>query len=169
MTAKVQDFVDQVDDLKKDIQSFFLSPQRWRSTKGARPLKWEKLKFSEVNKAKVPTKKGIYAFIVQHDSDYFPPHGFIMYIGITGHIAKNRTLNKRYKDYLREKKRNKRPRVFYMLNKWEDDLYFYYVPFNKSNRINLSKLEIDLNSSLIPPKGVKDFTAEIKAIRDAMQ
>jgi len=91
-----------------------------------------------------------------------------MYIGITGARSGTRTLRDRYKDYLREKSRNKRPAVFYMLNKYENDLFFYYVSICDPH-IDLAQLEIALNDAIIPPVGRLDFSAEIRDLRNALQ
>jgi hypothetical protein len=122
----VHDFVKQVDSLKADLRSFLVSPKRWRTSRVTVALAWTFVSFSRLNRAHVPKDAGAYAFIVRHVNDHFPAHGFIMYLGITGSAANERTLYDRYSDYLREKKINKRPKVHYMLNKYANDLHFAY-------------------------------------------
>jgi hypothetical protein len=131
------------------------------------PLVWTQVKFNPNNRADVPQVRGVYAFVVRHENDHFPPHGFIMYIGITGGRSASRTLRLRFSDYLREKARNKRPRVHYMLNKYEHDLHFCYVPIENQD-VDLIQLELDLNDSILPPVVEKDFTAEIRTLVRAL-
>lgn len=163
----VHDFVQKVDAVKADSRRFYVSPARWRKSRVTTALHWCKVKFLRDNKSLIPAQRGIYAFTVQHDNDHFPPHGFIMYIGITGEVAKNRTLQKRFMDYLYEKKRAKRPKVHYMLNKYEKDLYFYYCPIADGG-IDLGELELNLNDAILPPVVVKDFSAEIRELVRAL-
>lgn len=159
-------FVDAVEKFKTGRRTFSLDPDRWDSSRVGIPLDWRELKFEPGNRNAVPEERGVYAFVVRRDNGHFPPHGYIMYIGITGHSAAQRTLRKRFGDYLREKVKNKRPRVHYMLNRYGNDLYFLYVTINEA--VDLAQLEIDLNDAIVPPVGRKDFSANIKALRDAL-
>jgi hypothetical protein len=162
------DIVQAVDDIKKDRRAFYLSPIRWRRSKVGFALSWKEVKFDPANATAVPERSGIYAFVVRHANNHFPPHGYIMYIGITGDVGPTRTLRVRYRDYLREKKRDKRPRVSYMLNKYQDDLYFCYVALDRS-KVDLGQLELHLNDCILPPVVVKDFTAEVRALVGALR
>ena len=164
----VSDFVRKADEIGKDKRDFYLSPSRWRTSEVGFNLTWSHVKFTERNRGVVPTTPGVYAFIVQHDNGHFPPHGFIMYIGITGSRNTERTLQKRYYDYLQEQKRGKRPRVHYMLDKYCDDIYFYYVSIDDEG-VDLEKLELDLNDAILPPVVVKDFSGEIRALVGALR
>ncbi|APZ97619.1 hypothetical protein BWQ93_03295 [Sphingopyxis sp. QXT-31] len=103
-----------------------------------------------------------------HANDHFPPHGYIMYIGITGEEALHRTLNDRFYEYLKEQRRNKRPKVHYMLAKYSDDLFFNYVPI-ADDTFDLGQLEADLNDAIIPPVVEKDFSAEVRAVVKAFR
>ena len=162
------DIVQAVDEIKKDRRDFYLSPTRWRRSKVTFPLVWNEVKFEAANANSIPEQSGVYAFVVRHENNHFPPHGYVMYIGITGDVGPTRTLRVRYRDYLNEKKRDKRPRVNYMLNKYENDLYFCFVPLDR-NVVDLGKLELDLNDCILPPVVVKDFTAEIRALVGALR
>ncbi|MGD9537120.1 MAG: hypothetical protein AB7P52_05125 [Alphaproteobacteria bacterium] len=159
-------FVDAVEKFKARRRSFYLDPERWDGSRVDTDLDWQVLKFEPGNRDHVPEERGVYAFVVKRENGHFPPHGYIMYIGITGHQAAQRTLRKRFGDYLREKNKNKRPRVHFMLNRYESDLYFFFVPIDEN--VDLAKLEIDLNDAIVPPVGRKDFSASIKALRDAL-
>ena len=134
-------FVYAVEKFKASRRSFYLDPDRWDSSRVQIDLDWQELKFESANRNQVPEERGIYAFVVKRKNLHFPPHGYIMYIGITGHQAAQRNLRKRFKEYLKEQNKNKRPRVHFMLNKYENDLYFLYVPITKE--IDLAQLDID--------------------------
>ena len=162
------DFVKKVDALRADVRRFFLSPDRWRTSRVQIPINWSYLTFSEANKNMVPEEAGVYAFIVRHMNNHFPDHGFIMYVGITGSNGNGRTLRNRYGDYLREKKKDKRPKIHYMLNKYPDDLQFAYAAI-PDPAFNLEALELDLNDAIIPPVVIKDFTAEIRQLVKAIE
>lgn len=157
------DFVSKVDAMQMDIRRFLLSPTRWRSSRVTTPINWTYLPFTEANHIHIPSAPGIYAFIVRHINDHFPGHGFIMYIGITGANANGRTLHDRYGDYLREKRKEKRAKIHYMLNKYSDDIHFAYAVVTDQN-VDLEALELDINDAIIPPVVVKDFTAEIRKL-----
>lgn len=161
-------FVERVERFQAEKRSFYLSPDRWSTSRVKVTLDWDEVKFEDGNKNAIPDKKGIYAFVVKHANNHFPPHGYIMYVGITGNVSAERTLKKRFKDYLYEQKRNKRPKVHFMLTKYSENLYFNYVALEDDDDIDLGQLELDLNDALVPPVGRKDFTAEIKALRDAL-
>ncbi len=48
-------------------------------------LTWDSILYGEEEIEKIPDdKRGIYAFIVCHNSNALPPHGYILYIGIAG-------------------------------------------------------------------------------------
>ena len=163
----IHDFVKKTDALKADLQKFLLSPDRWRTSRVSIPLTWQYLKFDAANRSSVPKSAGVYAFVVSHSNSHFPGHGFIMYIGITGSNSNGRTLHLRYGDYLREQVKNKRPKVFYMLDKYANDLQFAFSPI-EDPAIDLQALELDLNDAIIPPVVVKDFSADIRQLVKAM-
>lgn len=161
-------FVDRVKGLKSETQWFVLSPKNWRNYTLTHRLTWQSVKFEDANSATVPTEKGVYAFVVRHDNGYFPPHGFIMYIGITGIRGSKRTLRARYGEYVREKKRNKRSHIHFMLNAYEDDIFFFYAPVTDT-AVKLDELEKALNDAIVPPMNKKDFSAEMRSVIGAFR
>lgn len=162
-------FVDQVVTFRAYRRSFYLNPEQWAMSKVETDLEWQEVKFEDGNKDNIPDKRGIYAFIVKHENKHFPPHGYIMYVGITGEHSNKRTLKKRFRDYLYEQRRNKRPKIHMMLQQFRENLYFNFSPLDDEVDIDLGKLEIDLNDALVPPVGRKDFSGKIKALRDALE
>jgi hypothetical protein len=154
-------FVDLVDHLKTHAVTFVLSPARWQAFQAPKSLAWQSVQFVKKNNSKVPDKRGVYAFVVKHDSSDVPEHGFIMYFGITGETAANRTLRKRFGDYLREQKENKRPRIYYMMQRYRRALFFHFASITTKS-VDMAQLEKALNDTHIPPKVTKDFSADVR-------
>lgn len=163
------DFVTErtaVRDLKYATETFLLNPAQWRSFRTSHSLPWRKLRFTRANRRHIPREPGIYAFVVEHAGDWLPAHGYIMYFGITGPTPR-RHLWTRYGEYLREKTKGRRLSVQLMLNDYEDDLFFHYVPLNLT-RSELKALETALIDAVQPPVNEKDFSAEIMRRRKAL-
>lgn len=146
-----------VDDLEGEIRGFVLSPTNWRNFKTRVQLDWEYVKFTSRYRQNVPRARGIYAFVVEYCESQFPPHGYLMYLGITGNTSRNRDLRARFGEYLRGIEKEKRERVKWMLNKFSDELYFHFAQV-KDLRVNLAKLERALLDAIHPPCNKKDFS-----------
>jgi hypothetical protein len=161
------DFDSSLKELTNFQQHFILSPAKWRSFAPSPQLVWKKLKFDPSLIGLVPEALGIYAFVLQfqnHDAppNHLPSHGYVLYVGITGHRAPQRTLRDRYRDYLREKTRAKRRQLWVMLNRWPDDLYFHFAEVGGAT--NLGQLETQLNDAILPPYVTNDFSPEVRAL-----
>jgi hypothetical protein len=146
-------------------QDFILSPKQLRKFATTATLDWKKVKFTQTNQASVPLDRGIYAFVVEHNESQLPPHGYVMYVGITGNTSKH-NLRKRYRDYLRDKKVNKRAGIHYMLNNWGASMFFHYAVIS-DKRYNLAAIEQSMSDALIPPYSTMDFSAEIREAKRA--
>jgi hypothetical protein len=155
------DIVEEIDDLRKYRKSFILSPKQWQILNIPR-LKWKSVKFLKQNRDRVPPVRGIYVFMIKHRTKLLPSHGYIAYVGLTGD-RNERTLNARYGDYLRDQSRPKRVHVYELLNRWKNDVYFYFAEV-PDRKVSLSALENNLLDSLIPPYNRKDFTGEFGRI-----
>jgi hypothetical protein len=158
------DIVSEVGWLRNFERLFILHPELMGGV-GNLGLNWSRLKFTAANQAAVPAQRGLYAFTVVADNPCLPPNAYVMYIGETGDKNK-RHLQVRYGDYLDEQKTLKRASVHFMLNAWEDHIYFYYSPVTDRRR-RLKKIEQTLNDALQPPISRRDFTAKIRTIRRA--
>ena len=160
---KKYNFAD-VDHLEGLGRNFILDPSGWAKFETKVKLDWWYVPFESTNRQSVPSTRGIYAFVVEYNQSQFPPHGYLMYIGITGN-ANKRTLRNRYSDYLRGIKSEKRARVRWMLNKFDGCLSFYFAEI-PDRRVNLEKLESDLLNVIHPPCNKADFTGtKIKTSR----
>lgn len=161
------DFESNLSELKNYQQHVLLAPSRWRGFVPASPLAWSYVKFEVGNRTAVPEQRGIYAFIVQFQDNgqlpiALPPHGYVMYAGVTGEVAAGRTLRDRYGDYLRDQKRPKRRSIWLMLNRWKEDIYFHYAPVDAN--FDLGAAEDALNDAIIPPYVTQDFSAEVREL-----
>ena len=162
------DFVQETDDLKSFAVRFVLSPRQWETFQCPTSLTWHRVKFDRPNATVVPTATGIYAFIVEYPGFQLPPHGYIMYIGITKRDGGG-NLRKRYRQYLDEKRVLKRAKVHYMLNKWSQHLYFHYAEVTDP-QCDIRDLEQRLCDAMVPPYNKNDFSAmirkQVQAFRD---
>ena len=166
MQKQPLDLIKQTDELRSFRKSFILSPIQWDKLNLSIKIKWQIVKFNANNINLIPEVRGIYCFMIRREHEYLPTHGYITYIGITGD-KNNRTLRTRYKDYVREKTRPKRVKIHELLNKWEDDLFFYFWEVSDKS-IALGAIESSLLFSLIPPLNEKDFPGEFgKIVKEA--
>lgn len=162
-----QDVVGPKPEPEKNVRDyrvgFLLLKEQWDAyTTPKIPLNWKCVKFEENNKKKIPTEKGIYAFVVEPRIDQFPSHGYVMYIGETGHESK-RHLRKRFGDYLYDAKKPKRKLIHSMLTTWTGYLYFYYVEVDSSQMDIIKELERELLDTFTPPYVQEGYSAEIGA------
>lgn len=155
-----------VNKLKVFEKTFTLSPQQLRKFATTAKLDWKKVKFTPGNNRFIPPDRGIYAFVVEHNLSQLPPHGYVMYVGITGDTGSRHNLRRRYGNYLRDKRINKRAGVHYMLTNWASSLYFHYAVVS-DKRYSLSRLETEMTDALIPPYNRQDFSAEIRKAKKA--
>lgn len=159
------DLITEVNRLKRFKRDFILSPLRWRQFTTKAQLNWQSVKYKKTQKTQVSTKRGIYAFVVQHPVVAFPANGYIMYIGITG-LKEGRTLRIRFGEYFQVSKLRKRPHIEYMLKNWRTAMYFYFAEVT-DRRLSLAKLEKEMNDAIIPPYSKNDFSANFRGTRRA--
>jgi hypothetical protein len=163
-----RDFVRFVnDDLKSYGATFNLSPKLLLGFSTGVALDWKKVKFISANQSLVPRRRGIYAFVVERNGSSLPPHGYVMYVGISGDRS-GYDLRKRYGDYLRYKRNLTRPVVHYMLNNWGPCLFFHYAVVS-DKRVSLSRLEKSVSDALVPPFSTSDFSAKIRRGKKALR
>lgn len=146
--------------------SFIISPTEFHRANLTPKLAWQSVKFSSTAQKSIPEEPGLYAFVVRIPHDGLPPHGWVMYIGQTGDSASAATLRSRFGQYLRDKKKPKRPTIFYMLNAWDGSLDFYYTPL-PSRKAELVKLETELLGAFRPPFTDRTYPASYMSPRHA--
>ena len=77
-------------------------------------------------------------------------------------------LRERYKDYLNGKKIMKRKKIAFMIGNWHQLLRFFYAPVDDAfSTEDLQKLELQLNTALLPPYSDRDMIAEVRDMRRA--
>lgn len=167
MAGKHHDIVAQTKRYKSEQHSFFLDLASWKKFKTKYALNWTKIRFETASHSSVPKERGIYAFSVELSPGKLPAHGYIMYVGITGQDS-DANLYKRYAQYLVDQRdQNGRPAVTYMLNNWDGDLFFSYVPL-PNKKVDLHKMEKALLNAVRPPVNKRDLDATISAPRAAI-
>ena len=158
-------------DAKIYRQNFLLLTPQWASyTDPPIPLNWKCVKFEQNNANQIPTEKGVYAFFIEPRIAEFPSHGYLMYIGQTGHNSK-RNLRKRFRDYLYYKnlsdrelsKSRSKELVHFLLNTWDNYLYFYYIEVDPS-QMDIKQLEQKLLDTFTPPFTDRGYSAKIGRI-----
>lgn len=162
------DFVKKVDELGSWQREFILSPVQWAAFSAPCDLEWYWVPFGRANRGDLPDEKGVYAFVVEPTLDNVFTHGYVMYIGQTGHES-NHTLKKRFGDYLSNQRNiNRRHGIHYLLNKWSSHLFFYFSEVDDS-AVSLKSVEKALNDALLPPYSIGDLSAEIKDVRKVLR
>ena len=150
---------------------FVLSPEKMMAGGHAVPtLTWESVRYGDEEVDRVPNdRRGIYAFVVCHNDEVMPPHGYILYIGIAGRDS-DRPLRERYKDYLNVRKVAKRDQIALMIGTWHQVLRFFFAPVEDDvSSEDLKTLEEQLNTALMPPFADRDLEANTKRMRRAFR
>lgn len=140
------DFVEEA-TLRYHVRSFFLYPQYW-SENGALitfNTKWKRVPFTKGNQKRIPLSRGVYAFVIEPHYDHLIQTRYLFYVGKT-----NRTLQKRYSEYLDEKegKGKTRRKVFKMLKQYAGCMYFCYTELANADQVNA--LETSLLNTFVP-------------------
>ena len=164
--GKHHDLVNFTKKYKSELHGFFLDIRSWRRFRTRYKLNWQKTRFGEASHSLIPKERGIYVFRLELAPGKLPAHGYILYVGITGHDS-DANLYLRYAQYLRNlKNQDGRPAVYYMLANWADDLFFNFVPL-PDRSIDLEKIESAFINALLPPVNKRDLEAEIRAAKAA--
>lgn len=151
----MMDIVDMCKREKELTLDFQLNIDKWNTlnheVKRIVSKGWKSIKFlsedgESVNKdiLKVPDDMGgVYVFVLK--PNIIPDiHLYIMYIGRVRR-KKEFSLRKRCKEYIGDT----RPKIAYMREVWGKDLYFYYLPLDEDNTIEM--VEKELIRVIIPP------------------
>jgi len=164
--GKFHDLIDRRDRYIAGLHGFFLDIRSWRNFVSATPLQWQRIKFWPSAKDNVPEQRGLYVFTVEAEGLQLPTHGYILYVGIAGNTSAA-NLRKRYAQYVRNLvNEDGRPRVFLMLSKWRDDLFFNFVPITDV-AVDLAEIERSFLNAVRPPVNIADFDADIGDPRKA--
>ena len=144
---------------------FWLDPAKMAAVTVPATLDWDQRPFNRSNAPEIAERPGVYAFAIAHNAVGLPPHSYILYIGQAG--AKGgatRTLRARFKEYLREPRRVRRPAVALLLDTWPTCLVFCFATVDP-DAVDLLDVERQLNDAMMPPFSQEDFSAEIRAAK----
>lgn len=156
------DFVKAVDEEKTFKQQFVLNYKDWALASVAPTLTWKRIKFDATSTTSIPKAAGVYAFMIGSENPCLPAFSYLIYIGIAGYkTGSPRTLQDRYRNYLKEQVELIRPMMHYFLSKYKDSMYFYFAEVDKSVH-SLVKIEKELNDKLKPPGNENDYSAGIR-------
>ncbi len=141
------------------IKKFLLYPAFWIDPSNLipNPLKWRRYKFNRVNLSRIHKAKGVYCFVVEPKVTNFIQTKYLFYIGKT-----NRTLQKRYSEYLEELEgtRKSRVKVKEMLDTYNGYLYYYFAPI--PDKASVNQCEEKLINTFIPHVNVHVNVAKIR-------
>lgn len=172
MLSEISDLANQLqDEIGKYILPFTLSPQHVLEVDQVMiSLEWQSIKYGENEIEQIPAdKRGVYAFVAQHQNSVLPSHGYVMYIGVAGKNS-NRSLRDRYRDYLNPGKIRRRIRILRMIGTWYPILRFFYAPVgDEISSQDLLTIERQLNTALMPPFSIQDLDSSVREMRRAFR
>ena len=114
--------------------------------------------FSNASAKAIPNKQhGLYSFVLCPNIAAHPKNHVVLYVG----KADKTTLRQRFRHYLQEMKKVKRPHICYALTKYEDYLEFCYTVV--ANQDDIDPGEDALLIALMPPFNDK-FPASVAQI-----
>jgi len=142
--------------------SFTIDSKSWANADITPPFHWDSVEFNEANAKDVPTEPGLYAFVLRLPYAGLPSHGWVMYIGESGHGKSKHNLHKRFLNYLAEQKQYKRTSTYFMLNAWKNQLLFFYTEL-PSRKHELKNLETKLLDAFRPPYSRGGYSATLFA------
>jgi len=153
------------DEAKANKISFLLSPKQWQTfTLDLARYKWLEFRFEKKTREKIPESKGVYTFIIKPNIAKHPSCSYLMYVGRTT----DQNLRIRYGQYIDEQegKRKSRPKIKYMLTKYQAHLFFACIPLD--DELSPESLEEKLLTAYIPPVNNEDaLPAEVRHIMKA--
>ena len=155
-------FLEEVAENELRIVRTQLFPSRWRDFCNLYSLAWNYTPFERDQVANISQRPGVYCFHIGHDFNCLPPFGLSLYGGIT-----TRSLRARCRRYFWEKDAVQgRFWVRKFLHVFEGELAFGWSEVDP-NSVNLSILEKDFNNAMMPHYSVRDFSADVRAGRNA--
>jgi hypothetical protein len=153
---------EKVDVVKSYIREFILWPDMWKAfSLNLSGFKWQQVKLRRKDKSTIPTVTGVYSFVIQPQVAKHPCCSYLMYIGQTT----DQDLRKRFEQYIDELegKRQSRPKVKYLLDKFKEHLFFVFLPLD--NKLSPKDVESELIKAFLPPvNDVDTFPVEVKQV-----
>ena len=142
----VNNFISEYSVLSSYKRDFFLVPQQWAAYNLPDSFKWEIHPFQLDQVENIPSKPGIYSFVIQPKIASHPYCAYLMYIGKT-----ERTLQQRFREYFSEQQdaEKGRPKLLILLNLYQEYLHFCCAPIVETERI--MEIENALINAFLPP------------------
>jgi len=154
----VTDIIKEQDDMKAHCWDLVLWPKKWQDYHCSQAGDWETYRLGDVERESIPDQPGIYTLLVQPGIAKHPACSYLMYVG------QATSLHRRFGDYLnRERRATGRPKIFRLLNKYSDHLWFC---FSRIPQESLTEVEDALIAAHVPPCN-DQLPAEIRAVRGA--
>lgn len=172
--SDLYDFIpddEEIGNIEKEFRdhsfTIYMWPEAWRQAKDeiGKKLDWQRVEFGQADADRIiPAKSGIYAFSICIKRTSMPSHGVLVYFGQTSKLLD------RYQQYLqkRDKGNARRPKIERLFRRWKEDLDFHFAPIQTSEDERRS-IETSLNDAVIPYCVVKDFSAKIRGMVQAMR
>lgn len=155
-------FLEEVAENELRIVKTQLFPRKWRKFCNLYNLAWNYTPFERGQVANISNGPGVYCFHIGHDLNCLPPIGLSIYGGITSKSLRARCLR-----YFWEKDAAQgRFWVRKFLQVFEGELTLGWSEVD-SSAVNLDILEKDFNDAMMPHYSVRDFSAEVRAGRNA--
>lgn len=121
---------------------------------------WNAVPFAETSRAQIPKQRGLYCFLARPAVDGLPPVGYPLYVGETGDKSRSH-LQRRFSEYLVERKKPKRMKMLYVFEELQDHIVFAYTEILDPH-VSLKNLEARLTDALVPPYSDDDFSAAMR-------
>jgi len=140
------------------VMRFALWEKQYSTYKQSNTLGWERILAKKAHRRNLPTKQGVYAFVVRPEIAQLDFTGYILYVGQT----ENQNFKVRFGQYLSEGRRGK-PRLWVkeMFRRWKHKLFYYYAEMSS---IDAAACEEALLSALLPPYNEK-FPGNLSKIK----
>ena len=156
----VNDIIEEQDEYIAHCHEFALWPRKWEEYRDVCTLDWQLHRLANSERPKIPEESGIYTLMVQPGIASHPVCSYLMYVG------KTNSLRRRFGEYLnKEKRKTGRPRVFRLLNKYPDHIWFCCSLVSQTD---LADVEDTLLIAYIPPTNDShQLPAEIRKVKGA--
>ena len=155
-------FLAELSENEQRIVRTQIFPDRWRVFCDQYNIIWQYTPFDREHVQHISTDPGVYCFHVGHALDCLPPLGLSLYGGIA-----TRSLRRRCLRYFWEKDAEQgRVHVRKFLQVFEGELTLGWSEVD-TQTIDIKTLEKDFNDAMMPHYSVKDFSAAVRAGRNA--
>lgn len=142
--------LSELDERAGHRHEFYLWPKRWQSYPKDKAYEWIMVQLVGEQHPSIPDVPGIYTLLIQPRIAGHPACSFLMYVG------RAKSLNKRFGNYLGpEKRATGRPKIFELLNRYPDNVWFCYTQVSSKEEYeewDLYEIELALWEAYIPPK-----------------